>query len=1213
MSRQLLPPPGGDAFGIAAPQNGAFTRNDAGLLQRLGAGIHVREAATEGRVPSPVSRAFTFYANLFQRALLDDGVVGGDGAPDGVVPEMAGRQRLKDEARRTFRGMLTVFALREVLGLQITPGSINLNQASDTVSRVLVPSLNAVPGGAAFWNPVRLYLIAEGDGRPEVFAGRSPLTGFFPSAKAPRGLTGLYWYVAPRQDDAGSWSRPVWYDPTGDEFGTVDEPVHVSSQAKLKVRQFMRAWLDKVLQVVGHGMLQQHGLQPLDEADLLRELHIWRQELDLVPTYQGADLQIEQVSIFPVAEELPLFAFTVQASAEHVLSDLPEHNRRLIVTARDLRDPNTRLFGRVFGRTAFTESVTQRLPAYGDNLGEALGLHERAIARPYVLIDRLFTRFLTPITTGALSQEWDALEVDMGGVTQQALLPFHPGILELVDRDTLLNSVSAKLDANDDFVAVRLRFGGRDIPVLYSLHGEGPHVFDTEEAGGMGRDTVDLRFFPDFDLDAVRHLLPEDVGADTHYYARLRRMPCWSFTVEPFSQDSTGTIIEGVGQARTTGTTLPASPKVLAPGEATFYTFDQKPRGFYFTERGFCLLTLKRVLTDTNPDRWEVGVDFGTSNTCVSVKKAASPQPEILDFPIMTTTLLAEPTYDVTEGNVSEGASAVLDFFYRYSNLESQLKRHEYFPTQLFTQQARVERDDAFNLRNGLIHFDNVSSADPRIWELVRPYPARPRRDVGRAPAKRFQSINDIKWRDVDWLRVFMYHLRKQVVLTAARAHASVDRVHFSYPKAFDMNRKLKFEADLKKVWGDMFPGAGNGSGLVSESEAVRDYVVAGANEYVVFDVGGGTSDIIAFTKGVPVFQTSFRLAAGQVNRYVAASPAFREAFLKALEGVASRQVVHNELAKDFRKFPVLDDSREDYVVVTQVWLSLLEQLSQGGDGQQLAHVLATLRDEAETGDAVYGFFLTVGLLFTGLAYHAGDVMRIASKGRFGARFTPHQVSLRLTGNGSRLYNMLSVVQAPFETSIVRMFQHGFGDNNLLVPFKGIESYNGQEAPKVTVALGLLTQNEHVGDAAHIPVANVVGEEGLSHPDGSPVSAEMDLVSYYQEVNANPLAFKPPTGTLPRLQSFLQALDEVLPYGRNGGFAVVPGAREDWCRRLATDIYKQAVPAINTRVMENARRAAALQGLPQDERPALEPLFIVELSAMLDAIRKEYGETSGGS
>ena len=87
MARVFLPRPvPGTQHKVPTNASGAFVEAGAALLGQIGRDMAVAQARTEARVPSPTSRAYTFYAALSGRALAQDG------EPDqAAVAAMAGR------------------------------------------------------------------------------------------------------------------------------------------------------------------------------------------------------------------------------------------------------------------------------------------------------------------------------------------------------------------------------------------------------------------------------------------------------------------------------------------------------------------------------------------------------------------------------------------------------------------------------------------------------------------------------------------------------------------------------------------------------------------------------------------------------------------------------------------------------------------------------------------------------------------------------------------------------------------------------------------------------------------------------------------------------------------------------------------------------------------------------------------------------------------
>ena len=1179
MSRRFVPPAVQNAdYNVSAPRVGQFTPNPPSLLGDIGSKMRVTRARTEGRVPSPVSRAYMFYVNLFGRTLgtlaaPDDGA-DVDGA---LSPE---REVLREDARAAFRGVVTTFALRDVLGLDVRLAAVPVTPGADPVSTVLRPALQSAPGGEAFWNPVRLYLAGPVGGEADVLAGLSPLTGVFPSATPPRRLTGLYWY-----DPEGG----RWFDPTGDRFDEAGDLV-VAPPTVARVRAMLKAWLLKVTQALQPGSLAGVPIEAQYEALIREELDLWRQDLVQVAAADDAEVTERPMGDPSGPRGLPFLDWTVQADPALVLSDLPVHDGRLVVTQEQVATKSTRLYGRQLGGRDL-EQAARALPATGDNLGMALGIGPHAVPVPFVCVDKLFTPKIAPVTSEGLSEGWRGLAVDTPSGREHCLFPFQPEILELVPAAELAERCSGELSQDGQYYIVRLRFGPAEIVKRYAFQGEGEYVVDSV----VQPDTVDLRVFPNFDLGSVGALLPSD--EDGRYYARARLSPDWDFRVSAFGLDA-GRVVPNLGEVRVVGDDASGGA-----GRAAFFEADRQPAGFDFGGRGFCLYTFPSPVPDgLNEVRWEVAIDFGTSNTCLSYRVAGTTAPaKILPLPVFTTSLLATPIYSARLGDTQEGASAALDFFYLYDGSTDVLvgaggaDGRDYFPTQFVTRQSAPSGRDEFVLGDGLVFFENISLSDKALWELIEGSPL-----PGEVP-QRFRLKQDVKWQHTDWLRAFMRHLRKHVVLAAAHEGARIERVVFSYPKAFTLERRMQFTDDMRHVWVN---GMDTPPELIplSESEAVREIVTRDQNEAVVFDIGGGTTDIIAFSTGEPVYQTSFEVAARQVNEYVLASPPFRKAFVDALREAAGRAFVEEAHLDEtgFEREGTPDTIRD-------LWLGLLQSVERyDPSGRVLESALTRLRTRAGSEDSkpVRGFFLTLAVLFPGLAYYAGQLMASASSGSFGRGFSVQNVRLLLTGNGSKFYRMLGVDAAPFAPVMERMFRVGLGREDAVVECTGVYALDGREAPKVTVALGMLQQSG--SEDRPVPVANVAGERGF-RANGVMTEEGSQLASFYSALADHKLEFEPPHEAPPNLQRFAGALGDALPYGKHGQFSVVPHAGKDWHEELTGGLYRSSRGAVKRRAVHTAEvLQRQLQGVAESDLPALEPLFVTELAALLEAVRTTH-------
>lgn len=1232
MARTFLPPPSPTSKGYAVdPSPGGFHRADAGLLSEVGANMAVSEAQTEGRVPTPFSRAYMFYMALAGRALATAGNV----PDDADASAGAGREALRLKARATFRGVCAVFALREALGLEIDVRRVTLLPEDDRLARLLLPTLHGAPGGEGAWRPMRLFTVRrKGDtARPEVLGAFSPLTGVFPAANAPhRALTGVFWYEAPAEQgaddvwrDASGTERPpaaIWHDPTGPTPTGPDAPLDAATRAA--VRGAMARWLAAVRAQSDRTTLEAAGLDRTSADLLTGEFEAWARELErdtALPTV-GVDTAEAPPSAFgerPLPPFLTLVCSGVDAS---VLSDFPVRRGRLLVSRSALLDPRRRLWGRTYGHRDLT-TAAGALPFDGDNLGRALGLGDRAVPVPFLNADQLFTPVFTRVASSgvALSPEWRALPVQNGEATEHALYPFRKEILHVLSADDLAAATTARFSNTEVCYLVQLRLGDQTITQRYTTQGEDGYAID----GEVPADLLDVRLFPDFDLDApgVQALLPppdaDGRQPEKTYYARVRRAPSWAFEIRPFearpanaggdgaASGEVDVVVAPAGaiDARRRSGAEPAGPgEAFAPGPVEVFTLGRKPDGFWFGDRGLCFV---RLAPPPNvggiPVTWNVAVDFGTSNTCVAYTVAGkSDAAAALPLPVLTTTLLRQPVYGVL-GGANEGASAALDFFYKYAESDEWLLgrgakevQPAYFPTQVVTTQNALRDGIAapFDLADGLILFRNLSLSNVEVLKLVEGFEteALDRGEAVRPLEKRFRLEQDIKWTRQEWLRAFMAHLRRQVVLTAVHGNARIASAAFSYPKAFNGSQRKRFRVAIKSVWGDLFDGQ-----LVSESEAVRSFFDTDTlSQRVVVDIGGGTTDVIGFVGGRPTFQTSFKLAAGAVSEYVLASKTVRELLLNAAQTVgAVQRGAEKGTTED------LFTSGPDQQVLN-AWTGLLQAVEEaapnGGAFDDLLGYLVPDGASAKDLKAIQGLLLTVALLFGGTAFLAGRLLRAATDGAFGTPSTLDSAVVTLTGNGSKLYRLLTPEPGAFDGVVEALVRAGAGRDALAVEMEGIHKTNGREAPKTTVALGMLQGSGTA--AAEIPVANLVGEalDGAVPRD--------DLAVFYRQVLQHAENFRMPDEAPPELAAFLGALGAAMPRGLVGDVEVLPGMQTGWTDALAGPLYRASREAAKSRLWTTARETVGADDGADAGVTALEPAFVAELAALVAQIRREY-------
>lgn len=280
------------------------------------------------------------------------------------------------------------------------------------------------------------------------------------------------------------------------------------------------------------------------------------------------------------------------------------------------------------------------------------------------------------------------------------------------------------------------------------------------------------------------------------------------------------------------------------------------------------LVLTKRPLWDIRgvAGRWVVGIDFGTSNTNVARQQGNSPvEGWTIDLPAYLRPLAADP---------------------------------------------RNQRDDllqAFFLPNR-----NIDFPIPTLLDIRSPNPqqGRPILDyfihfpVGYTWSKRVRT--DIKW-DAEGERVTEYFLESLlmlILLEATRQGIKDIDLRYTYPKAFSIGEQNVLKGEWTRTL-ETLTKPGNPDALVgnvanqtvvvsgpahhsegkmasvyfSNGSAITDALQrANALRSVCVDVGGGTSDLALLYDGDIVYDSSIRMAGGDIAAYIAARPRLQAA-----------------------------------------------------------------------------------------------------------------------------------------------------------------------------------------------------------------------------------------------------------------------------------------------------------------------------------------------
>jgi hypothetical protein len=1225
-------------YPITTTMPGSWTPHGKELLGEIATGMYRPEAATESRTPSPFSRAYQFY-NALQGHL-------GTG--------------LQDKGREAFRGLSALFAFRHALRLNLALGVTPPldGSAGDTgiFGRLLQPHLTAAPTGLAPNDQFGYLAIPRGDGTEVVLAGLSPLTLFFPAARAlPDSLKQvLFWY---------DFEAHRWSDPTA--VPQEEEPTfHRPDQSRLKMAQgLVRAWLSGILRPARLGGHLGIGMGANDRKMVVDEWEMWLKELGGAVKTEGDPVISVQLSVRGITTDQVPYPFQLSAPGQDISegggvpTHLPTRKGVYLVTKLMLENHDVQIYDSVYGSLELGLRHAAA-PVSGDNLGVALGREPWFCPIRYVLVDKLFTPKLYALVAQdfqtEVGEEWFVLReiAENGGGNGRSklwLYPFQPEILSYFTADELrANSRLSKLNT----LAYRLQIPGKPNDPSWKIE----KIYNDADTDVLDPG-FDLRVFPNFSLATAADVqLPHP--EDRRYYMRLRLSPdSLNLTWDPLvSQECPDDPVLRDSYARTpTDNIQPPAVKgrqQYAVGTDYFWVFDTitPPGGLTIKDHGFLLLRLKTPTGNNdrvNPQNlalWSVGIDFGTSNSCVTYRHGQVPQ--VLIFRIMTSSLL--PTFfSIPLGNTHEGASAMVDFPYWRRPGETDLTGGEYFPTQIITRlnldKPNGDPAQVFSLRNGLAFFRNISQValeEPATTPIIHFFPNPGDTEVsGIAP--RFYLKDRIKWQDIGpadanifWRNVFHAHLRLEILLTAVRHHAYVSEVTFSYPRAFSEDQRRRYMTAMEAVWTSHVPLPGGREFKCSrsrtESVAAAQYVeVAVGNDQTLLDIGGGTTDVTVFRSQKLEGETSLRFAADVLDDYVLHSPLFRqrfcEAFLAApLGGGATTLAAGTDgelLARNLPKLQkgFVDQDLTSEEVLRCMWYGFLNiLLTSGRQGEGLRRVADVMRTGNAPVPAVKGFFATATLMFCGLSYFAGmlDLHRRQASGLVAGQ---QGRRLSLVGNGGRYIHLLEP-GGPQQSQqvLAEMFRVGAELPERPV-CDGLMPH-----PKAAIALGLLSRNDPDDEDAHgaaEPAAAGFGEpeerssiyKGLDSENFILAGNQQpqNLYDFYRAILANPKGVTWQPGDNSPFMTFLKAVDIVLEKGKlmisPGREVIVPGMGSDpaWAEGLAANRSVRLVQKINERLRKNAA-AYASDLRNHEEEFSAEPLFITELAALTCGIQEAF-------
>ena len=1282
MSKYLPPVAKGVTYSIQNNAKDAFASEDLVFMQEIATKMAVDDVADIGRIPSIMSRAYNFYIDLFPEQFAGGG-----------AEQRTGRAEAHQRARRSLRGIITLLALRDALGLTVelrkfssvgAPGTgtapknpyravfADAYQESPefgkpgTANQEADDSAGAAHGpGAAAWRELRYLVVLtpvgiDQSGKHEFAAdplcGLSPFTLFFPAGRPMKHCKNIFWY-----DNASG----EWLDPTTDwkEGRDSESPSVVVDYRIIKsLRGCLIRWLELVLKPGPQILWTPFGLRDNRANKLQEELTAWLgqlRKLDFSPPPQtfrleAAPLLVDKTIdgrkspllthdgkevIVPILEHKAVWADEARSTLPGLVSELPRALGRVLLSNKILRDRNVRVCGRLVGNAHLTASL-QDLPPEGEGFIVHQGEQTFVVPEPYLIVDKLFLENIHLIADDPIADRFSAMTARDSKDGHWWLFPFQPELLRYLDLDGLrekgggqIVSCSRTAGAGKDIIEVTVFVGG--VPFSREYDAKDKAQFNRDMAGNA----LDVRIWPNFRFPTKPRLPALD--ADRVHYFRVRQQAAWELKTKVLARKVKGpelsvrAAIPGSARPAGSGATESAddecavqvfAPKNWDPGWpdeldsaavrlARSFAFPGKqvrraedlknaegewePVGLVFQNRGFFLFSLEEPTPapQGHPTPFKVGVDFGTSNTCVAAAVDSSgveAPPKEIRFEVQTASLHRNPTYEdfrdfQAQGLPTEGAASVLDFPYKFGR-ETFLHEAAYFPTQLVTKLPNGAEPDGrqFLFSNGLIFARNLLGNRDFVT-LLQGFPPLP--PVDRRP---FRLVHDPKWKNLKYRKPFLWHLYKMITYHSARNCAEIKSASFSFPRAFTKDMVEDYRTELRTVFHDhgriQFE-------LMTESDAVQRWMEAEERNAhpLVVDVGGGSTDVLGLFQQHK-FQASYEFAAGLVNRYFSASPRFQRAFKEAIDSVVGTpDGVTPEEVRRTNQHIVLDElyaadgdtrsSPADYS--EQAFFLMLNLVDEEHYPAIVDHLQSKPNKPQYEADrkSIAGFFHTLVLLYTGIVYQAGRLMR--QHGVVAAN-----IDARLIGNGSRFYHFLEHDNIHFSKVMAAMFYAGYGSR------PGLKLELTRDG-KTFVAKGLLV---------------------TPATDRAVVTNDLESSDYLMKLARITQPVMPVMPSFPDLTAFLTALNRELPGGRLDETAVIPYCGLNLATEMEKGLFHQIITAVFEREGTKARQmkaawdqseelARANPGAAAPVREsalATEPVFIIRLKCLIEQIRESY-------
>lgn len=620
------------------------------------------------------------------------------------------------------------------------------------------------------------------------------------------------------------------------------------------------------------------------------------------------------------------------------------------------------------------------------------------------------------------------------------------------------------------------------------------------------------------------------------------------------------------------GAELPEVGKEQRSPEASTYAYAHAPAVLAFeADRGpglpphslGVLLPRYRPAPAPSAERWTVGVDFGTSNTVVAIRKDGVQEPSVLQHEKLLLPITR--------------AGADLPFY----------TDSFFFPEKI--------APEPFN--SAVVHVSAIpsytgASREPVALRVNVPFAGWVKDDA------RNRVADDLKWsandREEFLASVFLRNVAALALAGAREAGVRPENVTFAYayPRAFETDRLSELQARWRGVLGAHdggadAPGHPRLAPPLDEGQSALQYflgrgsVAVTGDASVIMDVGGGTTDLAVYARGNALVLDSLRwggrdLVSSRVRQDGAAG--FTNPFVRAFAGWAEQNGLPGSQLEPLHKFR-----------------------KEGHDALALGYLLRTPWYRADGAlrfreSPEYGAFRGAVLYFFAAAFHhTGLLLRGLDAAHPGLRVD----AVVLAGNGSRFLEWLQrewgeTVSNPFRDVLLSVLAEARG-----VPQAKAPRVVPSIAPKHEVALGLVSG----GDATKLVLAanaqgSVVGEQvRIERPGAEPVhySATSRIASHLKATGdtISGIRWEGERMEIDRFHDTLAAAARERLSGVGGPWPAFPDHLEEALRRLGAEGIQQATRGRLEKLLRETR------GLPGS-------LFMVEAGAVLDHLMDAF-------